>query len=140
MALMLALILFGSNSSSMFGPYAGPLGPKPTEVNIVGNVWKRGPSSSATYLDAVWLHPNTLVFPEDNRGTKCPTGCADEWDLGFREEFSGFDPADQSYRSAIEFEVPAPTQIVVRGASVGVPTLMAAKAFLTPMTSLEPSP
>jgi cysteine-rich repeat protein len=98
---------WGGNSSTMFGPYAGPLGAKPTDVNLIGNVWKRGPASYPDYLDAVWLSPNTRVFPDDNLGTRCPSGCTNEWDLGFREEFGGYDPAGESYRSASAFAVPS---------------------------------
>jgi pectate lyase len=101
---------WGGNSSTMFGPYDGPTGPNPTDVNIVGNVWKKGPASLAGYLEAVWLSPNTRVFVGDNRGTRCPDGCIDEWDLGFREEFGGYDPASAGlYRSADAFDVPSVT-------------------------------
>jgi cysteine-rich repeat protein len=99
---------WGGNNSTLFGPYAGfPAGAKPTAVNLVGNVWRKGASTRPTYDDAVWLNPNTRLFPRDNWGTRCPTGCADEWDLGFREEVGGFGFASAAtYRAPLPFAVP----------------------------------
>lgn len=105
---------WGNNNSSLFGPYGGfPSGSKPTDVNLVGNVWKKGASTRPTYDDAVWLNPNTRVFAAANWGTHCPAGCGDEWDLGFREEVNGFGPASPlTYRVGSSFPAPFVTTYV----------------------------
>jgi len=102
---------WGGNNSTLLGPYGSfPPGPHSTDVNLVNNVWKKGPSTYADYNDVSWLHPNTRIFPLGNYAPKCATGCADEWQIGFRDEFGGYGPADPSiYRVAAPFVVPPVT-------------------------------
>lgn len=104
---------WNNNNSTMFGVYAGfPPGPHATEVNIVGNVWRRGPSSSTSFLDAVWLQPDARIYASANRGERCPSGCVDEWDLGFREEFGIYGPASAAtYRVMTPFATPFVTTV-----------------------------
>ncbi len=102
---------WGGNNSTLLGPYGGfPAGPKPTEVNLVNDIWKKGPSTYATYDDVAWLNPNTQVFALGNYGPLCPSGCGDEWQLGFLSEMGSHGPADPSiYRAPAPFAVPPVT-------------------------------
>lgn len=102
---------YGGNNSTLFGPYGGfPPGPHTTDVNLVNNIWKNGPATYADYNAVAWVNPNTRLYLRGNRGPLCPTGCADEWAIGVREEFGSYGPAAAgAYRVTSPFAAPAVT-------------------------------
>jgi hypothetical protein len=86
-----------------------------TKVNIVGNTYVAGPDSSAIeksvfYVPDEFNATGVGLYVHDNRGPNCPSGCADEWGIGvWWWDGERHNAADQYYRSARPFHVPAVT-------------------------------
>lgn len=85
------------------------------KVNIVGNRYIPGPSSSATersvfYVPDPFNSTDVRLFVHDNRGPHCPSGCAEEWDIGvWWWDGERHDADERFFRSARPFHAPAVT-------------------------------
>ena len=119
---------WGGNNNSKFG-----LGAR---INLVNNVYLKGPDSFAAFNDIAWVVDNARLYVSGNWGPKCPAGCAADWAVGFREEISPYPLADESrYRAAARF--PAPSVTTAPAAAVLELVLNNAGATLPMRDSLD---
>lgn len=99
---------WGNNNSTALGDYK-QLGIE-TNFNVINNIWKAGPSTSTGDLSALWVNPKTKVYLEGNRSPKCPNGCADQWQLGFRNDYNPYAyPSSSGHVVGQAFSFPAVT-------------------------------
>ena len=85
------------------------------KVNIVGNTYIAGPSSSVSersvfYVPDEFNSTDVGLYLHDNRGPHCPSGCAQEWGIGvWWWDGERHDADERFYRSARPFPAPAVT-------------------------------
>ena len=102
---------WGADNSTNFGNYHDASLSNLTRVNIVGNLWKKGPSSKASENNMIWVNKNAKIYVQGNRGPNCAQGCgSNEWSIGLKEEFEPYRMAAESvYRVTQPFGFPTVT-------------------------------